>query len=415
MSSVKPQATAKGRAFPNRSLSMVRVVHLFPYLKPGGAERVIVHLLTHLDRRKFEVSGICLADPSGSDLEKMLGEARIPIQYLGKKPGFDLRMYARVHRALNAVAPQILHTHVHVLRYALPYIWYSHCYKQRPVMLHTVHSLAEYEVEPRARYIQRLAFKDGVMPVAVAQEVARSLSRLYGIQNPAVVPNCLPIEIYRRPKVKRETWRQRENFRQEDFLFVCVAGLRPEKNHPLLLQAFARCAVRYPGAHLLLAGGGDTAELERQAAQLGVARQVHFLGVRTDVPDVLAASDVFVLASQYEGNPLCVMEAMAAGLPVVAPCVGGIPELVTSDIEGMLVPPNHAAELANAMERLLQNAGLRSRMGIAGTKRALACFDIPIMMRAYERIYTSLLAGSGNGQQESAEEPEIMADLSSTA
>ncbi len=394
---------------------MIRVVHLFPYLKPGGAERVIVHLLTHLDRRKFEVSGICLTDPSGSDLEKILEKARVPIQYLGKKPGFDPRMYTRVHQALIAAAPQILHTHVHVLRYVLPYIWYSHFFKQRPVMLHTVHSLAEYEVEPRARCIQRLAFKDGVMPVAVAQEVAHSLSRLYGLQNPAVVPNCLPIETYRQPKIKREIWRQRENLRQEDFLFVCVAGLRPEKNHPLLLEAFARCAARHQGAHLLLAGGGNTTELEGQAAQLGIARQVHFLGVRTDVPDILAASDAFVLASQYEGNPLCVMEAMAAGRPVIAPRVGGIPELVTSGVEGMLVPPNHAAELADAMEQLLRNAELRSRMGIASTKRALACFDIPIMMRAYERLYNSLLASSGNSKQEPAEESEITANLRSTA
>src|SRR5438270_12162309 len=115
---------------------MIRVVHLFPHLRPGGAERVVVHLLTHLNRRKFDVSGICLADTCGSDLESMLAEAKIPVQHLGKRPGFDPRMYGRVHRALKSSAPHILHTHVHVLRYVLPHMWYSHFAKTRPIMLH---------------------------------------------------------------------------------------------------------------------------------------------------------------------------------------------------------------------------------------------------------------------------------------
>ena len=342
----------------------------------------------------------------------MLAKAKVPIQFLGKPAGFDPRMYTKVHRALRAVSPHVLHTHVHALRYVLPYIWYSRFYKPRPVMLHTVHSLAEYEVEPRARCIQRLAFKDGVLPVAVAQEVSRSLDRVYGLKDSMVVPNCLPVATYRNPKVRRSDWRQRENFRPDDFLFVCIAGLRPEKNHPLLLQAFARCAASDKRAHLVLAGGGETAELEKQAAQLGIARQIHFLGVRTDVPDVLAASDAFVLASHYEGNPLCIMEAMAASLPVVAPCVGGIPELVSSGTEGFLVPGGDVDEMAAAMNRLLRDAQLRSEMGAAGGRRALACFDVSIMVRAYERLYNSLLADSGSGNQEPADELKMAADLS---
>src|SRR6185312_11535875 len=298
----------------------MRVVHIFPHLKPGGggAERVLVHIMTHLDPSRFEVSGICLSRRTGSDLEQMLDQAGVPVQFLGKKPGFDARMYAGVHRAIRKAAPDILHSHVHVLRYVLPYIGYSHFLHKRPIMVHTVHSMAEFEVEPRARWIQRLAFRDGVVPVAVAREVSRSLVRLYGISEPAVIPNCLPVERYRRPEIPRDQWRARQGFAPESVLLTCVAGLRPEKNHELLLRAFSGTVDGRRRSHLLLAGGGDQTNLRKLAADLGVASRVHFLGVRTDIPDLLAASDVFVLASKYEGNPLCVMEAMAAGLPVVA-------------------------------------------------------------------------------------------------
>jgi glycosyltransferase involved in cell wall biosynthesis len=305
-------------------------------------------------------------------------------------------MIPRLTRALAAAKPDVLHTHVHVLPYALPYVWYASRSSNRPIMLHTVHSLAEFEVEPRLRWVQKAAFRCGVVPVAVAQEVAVSLERIYGIRNPRVVANCLPVKRYRTPNIAPFEWRSREGFSGSDFLFVCVAGLRPEKNHRLLIEAFARVATGREDVHLVLAGGGDRSHLQAYAEQLGVGPKVRFLGVRTDIPDVLAASDAFVLASKYEGNPLCIMEAMAAGLPVVAPSVGGIPELVSSGVEGILVPPGDADALSAAMQTILENANLRSAMGRASGRRASETFDIQNMIRGYESLYDALRARPGN-------------------
>lgn len=372
----------------------MRVVHIFPHLRPGGAERVLVHIMAHLDRSRFEVSGICLAGRSGSDLEQLLERAEIPVQYLGKGPGFDPRIYSRVHRALRRAAPDVLHSHVHVLRYVLPYIGYSHLFRKRPRMLHTVHSLAEFEVEPRARWIQKVSFRDGVIPVAVAREVAQSLTRLYGLPLPAVVPNCLPVERYRHPIVERTRWRAQEGFPQDALLLTCVAGLRPEKNHELLLEAFARSSAGMRGAHLVLAGGGDRSHLEKVATRLDIHSRVHFLGVRTDIPDLLAASDIFVLASRYEGNPLCIMEAMAAGLPVIAPRVGGIPELLSHSVEGLLVTQPQPASFAQAIDVLLADETLRAQFGAASLKRALDHFDVVHMIAAYEKLYIPTVTSS---------------------
>lgn len=369
----------------------MRVVHIFPHLMPGGAERVLVHIMTHLDRSRFDVSAICLAGPCGSDLEAMLERAHVPVQFLGKRPGFDPRMFGRVTRALLQADADVIHSHVHVLRYVYPYILYSRFLRHRPRMLHTVHSLAEFEVEPRARFIQRLSFRAGVIPVAVAQEVSQSLTRLYGVPPAAVVPNCLPVERYCRPAVARSHWRAEAGFAYDTPLVTCVAGLRPEKNHELLLQAFARSSAAARDAHLLLAGGGKTEDLQQLAAALGIAERVHFLGVRTDIPDLLAASDLFVLASKYEGNPLCIMEAMAAGLPVIAPRVGGIPELVTDGVEGLLVEPSQIESLARALDVLLADRKLQARFGAASLKRAFAQFDVRHMVAGYQALYEAPL------------------------
>jgi glycosyltransferase involved in cell wall biosynthesis len=225
----------------------------------------------------------------------------------------------------------------------------------------------------------------------VAGEVSRSVARLYGIAEPLVVPNCLPVERYRHPEVPREQWRAREGFTPESLLLACVAGLRPEKNHRLLLEAFAQTSAQRPGAHLLLAGGGDQTALQKLTGDLGIASSVHFLGVRTDIPDLLAASDLFVLASHYEGNPLCIMEAMAAGLPVVAPRVGGIPELVTHGVEGFLVDTSEPTGLSKAIEALLADKLRRIQMGAASAERALKKFDVTHMIAGYESLYNAAL------------------------
>ena len=120
---------------------------------------------------------------------------------------------------------------------------------------------------------------------------------------------------------------------------------------------------------------------------------MRFLGVRADVADILRASDVFVLSSRVEGNPLSVMEAMAAGLPVVSTAVGGVPELVQEGATGLLVPSEDAGALAQAMQALVDDPVRRQAMGEAARQHAVAHFDIRHTVRGYEQLYESLLKG----------------------
>jgi glycosyltransferase involved in cell wall biosynthesis len=368
-------------------MKKLKVVHIIPMLGPGGAERVAVHIVKGLNRQRFDPRVISIWRRVGCDLESQLDDARVPVQYLGKGPGFDGRAYHRLHRALRTLRPEIVHSHLHVLRYALP----SLLLLKGMSTLHTVHNLAEREVESRARCIQRYAFNHGVVPVAVSDEVAQSLKPLYGIHSCRVIPNGIPTSQYAHPSVSRKEWRVKAGFRDDHVLFVCVARFAEQKNHALLLDAFAKRPAANPNAHLVLVGDGPLREqLQAQAKSLGLAERIHFMGVRTDIPEILKAMDVFVLSSDWEGNPLSVMEAMAAGLPIISTAVGGVPGLLSNGKEGLLEERGDAAGLANSMAFLLESPDARRAMGAAAAQRAKAHFDVSAMVQQYEQLYEHL-------------------------
>ena len=381
---------------------MMRVLHVVTDFRSGGAEKVAANILRTADPEQFDVGAITLRGPFGTNLEETLAEDGIPVWYMGKERGFDPLVLTRVARTMERFRPQVVHTHTYALRYAFPYM----LRRRVPAMVHTVHNLAEREVEWYGRWVHGLAFRRGVLPVAIASEVADSIRRVYGIGDFPLIPNGIPVETFRGPSIDREGWRNKEGFAPTDVLFVCVAGLRPQKNPALLLEAFHRALASDPRAHLLFAGtasvqSGDLrSQLERRIGALGLQERVHLLGQRSDIPELLNAADVFVLSSDYEGNPLAVMEAMAAGKPVISTAVGGVPELVEGGC-GLLVPPGEAQALSKAMKYMLENPGARASMGKVSAARALERFDLGVMTEAYEDLYKKLVASDRSRWKES--------------
>jgi glycosyltransferase involved in cell wall biosynthesis len=370
---------------------LMRVLHVVAVFGAGGAERVAANLLQTSDREQFDVGAISLRGPVGTDLEETLAQDGIPVWYLGKEKGFDPRVFARVAWIVEHFRPQVVHTHTYALRYAVPYML---C-RRIPAMVHTVHNLAEREIDWSGRLVHRIAFRRGVLPVAIASEVADSLRRVYGIDGFPLIPNGISVDAYRGPSSEGERWRNKEGFAPTDVLFVCVAGLRPQKNPALLLEGFHRGPASDPRAHLLFVGRGDLkAELERQIGALGLRERVHLLGLRSDIPEILNAADVFVLSSDYEGNPLSVMEAMAAGKPMICTAVGGVPELVEDGECGLLVPQRDVKALAGAMRYMLESPEARKSMGEASARRAVERFDLRVMTEAYENLYRTAIAKS---------------------
>jgi len=370
---------------------LIKVMHVVTDFYGGGAEKVAANLLRTSDPEHFDMRAISLRGPIGSqDLEETLAQDGVPVWYMGKKRGFDSSVIARVARTLEHFRPHVVHTHTFALRYALPYM----LYRRVPAMVHTVHNLAEKETQWYGRWVHRLAFRRGVLPVAIAREVAYSIRRVYGIDEFPLIPNGIPVDAFRSSSIDRERWRNKEGFMPTEVLFVCVAWLRPQKNPVLLLESFRRGPASDPRAHLLLVGTGPLrSELERQIGAAGLQGRVHLLGKRADVPEILNAADVFVLSSDYEGNPLSVMEAMAAGKPMICTAVGGVPELV-EDGCGLLVPPRDAQALSKAMSHMLENPNARKSMGEKSARRAVERFDLRAMTEAYEDLYRRLIANN---------------------
>jgi glycosyltransferase involved in cell wall biosynthesis len=172
-----------------------------------------------------------------------------------------------------------------------------------------------------------------------------------------------------------------------------LARFHKQKGHSYLLEAMTRVQTQRPGTRALLVGDGPLRpEMEAKAGELDLSETVIFTGIRRDVPEILALLDVFVLPSLWEGLPVALLEAMAAGLPVVATRVGGVPEVVIDGVTGLLVPPRDPEALSETILRLLQDSDLRHRMGQAGQERVREHFSVDQMIRKTEALYERLLA-----------------------
>lgn len=366
----------------------LRVLHITPSFGVGGAEQMAGHLMVGLSQ-SHDVIGAGLYPAMNSSIEARLADASIPLWHLGKRPGFDPSLFSALDQVFKRVRPHVVHTHLSVLRYALPGL----IRRRVPAVVHTLHNLAQHETDRVGRLLQWFAFRRAVLPVAISREVAASVKRVYGIECKALVPNCIPVAQYSRTEADRIRWREKEGFSRDAILFTSVARLDPQKNPFLLVKSFA--ALNDPRSHLVMIGDGSLRpKVLEYIRSCDLEHRIHLLGKRGDIPECLAASDVFVLSSDWEGNPLAVMEAMAAGLPVVATAVGGVPELVESGVQGILVPSRDGAALTEALRALIGKEERRKSMARAARARAISAFNVDRMAQGYAEVYQDALEGS---------------------
>jgi glycosyltransferase involved in cell wall biosynthesis len=225
-------------------------------------------------------------------------------------------------------------------------------------------------------WIERLMrpLTTAVVCVAAATREQGLAARACDPRRTVVIPNAVEVRSFR-PASSRGGIAQ----------IVSVGRFAYPKDFTTLLEALALVRAPY---HAVLAGDGPALPgVAAAVTREGLSQRVELVGARADVPDLLARADVFVLSSRSEGFPVSVLEAMAAGLPVVATDVGGVGEAVEDEETGILVPAADSEALARALERLVVDAGLRRRLGVAGRARALRLFDVPRYRAAYLELY----------------------------
>ncbi|HEX6533142.1 MAG TPA: glycosyltransferase family 4 protein [Gemmatimonadaceae bacterium] len=354
---------------------------------PGGAEVMLLHLAEELRRRGHEVLPVGPANRVGWLGARFRERGFDPATYTLRR-AFDLRCVAQLTRLLRERRVEVVHSHEFTMAV------YGAAAARRAGARHviTMHGGRYFADQWRRRAALRWAVRRSDALVAVSGATAEDLGRTLGVRRDTVhvVPNGIEFRSGVRERVRREL-----KVDDDELLLVAVGNLYPVKGHMVLLRALAALAAPgAPGAEapvswrLAIAGRGDEeGPLRAFAGKEGIADRVHLLGFRSDVPDILAAGDVFVMPSLSEGLPLALVEAMSMALPIIASDVGGIPEVVSRAEEALLVPPGDAEALAGAIRDLLAHPEHRRALGDAARRRAYRDFSVRTMGEAYERLY----------------------------
>ena len=359
----------------------------------GGSEQAILILLAGLDRQRWNPVLIHHAEPG---LAPLVAGAR----QLGVRTWAAPRMRGRhgslyvpgFVRALRALRPAVFHAHL-VQPLACTYPRLSAILARIPAIVATEHLFVGLPW-PRSVRLEQVLARWIDRYIAVSHDVARHLRAALGFppHKLQVVHNGIPLPPS--PPAPDSTLRAGLQGGTERPIVLTVARLHPQKGLNYLLEA----ATQIPEAMFALAGDGpERAALEAQVAALGLGERVAFLGHRTDIPALLASCDLFVLPSLFEGLPLSVLEAMAAGKPVIATAVGGTAEAVSHGKTGLLVPAGDAGALAAAIRILLSNPPLATHLGQAGLASAQREFSAATMVQRVTAIYDDIL-GAGTHQ-----------------
>jgi glycosyltransferase involved in cell wall biosynthesis len=384
-----------GSTLAPNSRRRLRVVVLVDQLGlTGGGERMARMLTLHLDRDRFDRvlcvsrwSEAAAAKPDAREALRELERAGVEVLQLRRKSRFDIRVWRPLIERIRSGRVDILHAHKigsNVWGAALTTI------ARPPVFLAHEHTWS-YEGNPVRRLLDReLIARRADAFLCVSQEDRRRMIEIERIDPEKIVylPNGIPpLTLPAHPSVREEL-----SIADDAPVIGAVAILRPQKAVDVLVRASAIVRERFPTVRVLVAGHGALrGDLERLRAELGLDDTVDFLGPRTDVPALLATFDVAALSSDYEGAPLVVMEYMAAGLPIVATRVGGVPDLIEDGRSGLLVDRRSPEQLAAALVGLLEDRETARRLGAEARRRQQAEFSIEAAASRlgdlYERVY----------------------------
>jgi len=381
----------------------IKIANVIPNLDLGGAERQLVALAKGLDRSRFLPVIFCLTatGPLVADLE----EAGIETRCFGLRGLKVWRNPIRVARCLLAFfddlkkeKPEIVHG---LLFHAYILGTFAAKLAGVPIVIASRRSLGRFkEKKWHYRLAERLANRMTDVIVANSEAVREDVIRQEKVEpsRVRVIYNGIDPSLYDLPA--DPTLRASLGIPARAKVVGVVANLIHYKGHRFFLQACQEIKRKHQAVTFLLIGDGPLRrELEGLARELGLEKDVLFLGSRQDVPQLLALMDVVVLPSLEEGFPNAILEAMAAGKPVVATEVGGIPEAVVHGETGLLVPPKDPEALADAILRLLDDPQLALEMGRAGRDRVRKAFGLDRMVREMEGLYEELIAGKLQGKE----------------
>lgn len=387
-----------------------RIGQVLHSLDRAGAEVLASDLARAYDHQ-YEFIFFCL-DQIGS-LGQALRQQGFKVHPLNRRPGLDLSLIRHLAAAGRKHHIDLWHAHQYT---PFSYTAMARAYRGRSSLsqpiLFTEHGRHYPDITSlRRRLANRWLLGREDRVTAVGQFVAEALvaheaipgSRITVIHN-GIAPMLTNPDICARRNIRRKL---SSDFTCNTPIVMQVARFHPVKDHTTALHAFAQVVSAMPAARFVLIGEGKQRQTAQQLAEtLGIRHAVHFLGERTDVRKLLLAADVFLLSSLSEGISVTLLEAMAAGLPIVTTHVGGNPEVVLHDETGLLAPRRDAGLLAQHLLMLLQNPDTRYHMGTAGQRRFMQRFTSAAMHARYGELYRQMLNTTNATVDTAANTPE---------
>lgn len=371
----------------------MRLLHLSSGKDFGGGERHVLELTTTLATRGHTLH---LAVRPHSQLRIEL--TRFPhlhIHSFGFRNALDLLTVKGLCRLMTDQQIEVIHAHYgrdYTLA-ALAVRWLRRNNARLPAFFFTRHHYLPLSTNPAYRWL--LSAADAAIAVSSSVQTTVCQSLNWPVEHVRVIPNWVDTAQFQ-PSNDQSQARRQFGFPQAARLIGVINQIAPEKGQAELIEAVARLANQFPDLHLVLAGkehGGDRFihALKEMVTRLGLTQRVHWPGFVTDVPQLLAALDVVAIPSWNEAFSLSALEALAAGVPLVASQVGGLCDILTQNQTALLVPPRNVEALALAIQQLLESVELRNRLQKAGLERVHTFFSREAIVTQVEQLYTDTL------------------------
>ena len=374
-------------------MNSCRIIHLITDLSTGGAQTALLRFLSAIDRNLYNPTVVCFYN-GNSIIAKEIHKLNIPVIDLGMTHKGRIDVFFRFNRLLQNERPVVLHT------------WLFHAnltgrlmgrLNKVPII---ITSRRNINIGSKWReLLKRLTsgLDDKVVAVCEAVRQAEIVGSKIPAEKVVTIYNGIdplpftPVSIDASRKIRNAL-----GIHNDELVLGTIGRLEPQKGFFDLITSSSHIKAKYNSVRLIIVGEGELRNsLELQTINQNLSGTIKFAGLRNDIPELMSALDVFVSSSLWEGLPNVVLEAMAAGKPVVATSVGGTPEVVVDGVTGLLVPPHNPEAMARAIIRLLKNPELGTRMGRAGKERVLKQFSIQRMVTKTQQLYKELMIEKG--------------------
>jgi glycosyltransferase involved in cell wall biosynthesis len=369
----------------------MRILHVVDSLDRGGLERVVCDLSLEQVRRGHDVTVYCLHAPG--TLAADLAAEGVPVVCGHKRAGPDLEVVRELKRLMRNRGVGLIHSHSMMPNY---YACAARLLAGLSItVVNTRHDMGSTRHADRRERLYRLSVPLTRLAVMVSQGVLRQFVTNGTVpeRKARLVLNGIATECAQRANAaQRAAARRLLGVDEQDFLIGCVGRLVELKNHAAAIRATARMAAQSDRPQLVLIGSGPLQQqLESLARQLGISERVRLLGERSDARDLLPGLDAFVMPSLTEGHSIALLEAAAAGLPIIATNVGGNPEIVSHERTGLLVPADDERSICSALQRLDADRVFAGKLGAKARAWVLEHVSVLAMADAYDEVYAEAL------------------------